>query len=143
MNRSKPEHIVQGNGITYMTSDLSLVQLKVLMTIIRELQKAISMMINDIGFGRIKPDDVLPAKEQFREGDLLQVSRKITISVKDIGLGNQNTGYLLNSLNALRQKSCCIPFNPARPVRSKVLVTGLISHYTYDCTTQTLSLIHI
>lgn len=50
MKISKPEHIAQGNGITYMTSDLSLVQLKVLMTIIRELQKPISMMITDIGF---------------------------------------------------------------------------------------------
>lgn len=138
MKRSKPEHIAQSNGITYMTSDLSLVQLKVLMTIIRELQKPISMMITDIGFGHLKPDDVLPAKEQFVEGDLLRITRKITISVKDIGLGNQNTGYLLNSLNALRQKNCCIPYNPARPTRSKVLVTGLISHYTYDCVTQTV-----
>ena len=138
MKISKPEHIAQGNGITYMNSDLSLVQLKVLMTIIRELQKPISMMITDIGFGRIKPDDVLPAKEQFMDGDHLMITRKITIKVKDVGLGNQNTGYLLNSLNALRQKSCCIPYNPARPTKSKVLVTGLISHYTYDCPAQTV-----
>ena len=92
MKISKPEHIAQGNGITYMTSDLSLVQLKVLMTITRELQKPISMMITDIGFGRIKPDDVLPAKEQFMDGDHLMITRKITIKVKDVGLGNQNTG---------------------------------------------------
>lgn len=139
MKRQQSRNIVQGNGITYMTSDLSLVQLKVLMTIIRELQEPISMMISDIGHGHLQAEQLLPEAEVFGDGDALKISRKITIGVKDVGLGVQNTRYLLSSLEALRDKTCIIPSNPTNPSRSqKVLVAGLITHYTYDRASQTV-----
>lgn len=132
--------IAQGNCITYMTADLKLVHLKILMTIIKELQKPVQAMIADIDSMKLKPDAVLPPAVETADGvDTLQISRRVTVSVKDIGLGNQNTKYLLSCLSNLREKTCIFPTNPGNPSKSKrILVTGLISHFTYNQTLQTI-----
>lgn len=132
--------IIQGNGITYMSADLTLVHLKILMTIIKELQKPICRMVEDIPNNRLRVENVLPELCHDKEDPMMD-SRKVTIRIKDIGLGSQNNRYLITCLGYLREKTCIIPSNPRNPSGSdSVIVAGLISHFRYDQSSQTLDI---